>query len=565
MKKIISTTLVIIIIIASIPFQSVYAFTPDEYLGNLSWDKMTNTEKWALCFNFTVSQCKAVLTANAKAYIENMDALRNFKENKTPDDIATVNDKNITISKEYVVLVKQCIDNYVKENEPYYMANTLSLDDLQGNLYAGSKLMYDTAKNLIADSSSGVIAFGADYSNPTRMFFVDIGNDFKNISPVKYRSNSWVNIYNNETWNQVSYKAYFVELDSTDDAIQSASEFIEKAMYTYDYGLNINYPIGNAFTVYPMGTDTFSYSCVSATGMTKLVSNSRRRIRIFNTYGDFQNYTLGKRNVYFLPGYYDFEPSEITASLEDIQKEIDDMQKIIEELMERITDRMDESEIEELLRQILEALKNQQGSGSGSGGGDVTVNVDLTQTNSWLAKIYAKIAQIYEKMNAAVENAEDAALAKIQESLDEIIVQLKKIKRWAAVDTVIDGVDAVADWLDLIRGVISDAKEGAGSAVAALSSAVGDSVDLMAKKFPFSIPWDILFFVSVLSAEPQVPHFEIPFNIEISALDIVIDYDMELDFEEFQWLSDLSRLLLSMTYAVGLLRLTFGVTSSGKE
>lgn len=231
------------------------------------------------------------------------------------------------------------------------------------------------------------------------------------------------------------------------------------------------------------------------------------------------------------------------------------------EKLEGIQDKLDEidqtdKDIYEKLKELLEWLLGNGGIGGGT---------DMTATNLWLEKIYLKVCQIYDKMNSAVEGAEQTALTKIQESLDEIIVQLKKIKRWTAIDTVVDGVDAIADWLDLIRGVLKDAKEGAGSAVAAIASGVGDSVDLMAKKFPFSIPWDILFFVSVLSAEPQVPYFEIPFNIELSALDITIDYTMKLDFSQLQWLSDLSRLLLSMTYAVGLMKLTFGVTSVGKE
>lgn len=247
---------------------------------------------------------------------------------------------------------------------------------------------------------------------------------------------------------------------------------------------------------------------------------------------------------------------------------------VIENISEKIAEvdareLLSDDEKIELLQQYILTGKLDGGTGGGNtdyeDNKDVPAGTDLADTNSWLKKIYLKVCQIYDRMNSAVEDAEQTALAKMQESLDEIIVQLKKIKRWTAIDTVVDGVDAIGDWLDLIRDVLKDAKEGAGSAVASLSSAVGDSVDLMSKKFPFSIPWDILFFVSALSAEPQVPHFEIPFNIELSALDITIDYTMELDFSQLQWLSDLSRLLLSMTYAVGLMKLTFGVTSVGKE
>lgn len=289
-----------------------------------------------------------------------------------------------------------------------------------------------------------------------------------------------------------------------------------------------------------------------------------------NGYRDAENYRaqpLFRRHSSYTPTY---SGGSVTVSRTVVQNIT---QKIAE--VDADDTKTDDEKIEALQRYILSGGTPDIGGG-GSGGGypgdkdyddnkDLPAGTDLTDTNSWLKKIYLKVCQIFDKMNTAVEDAGSAAMARIQESLDEIIVQLKKIKRWTAVDTVIDGVDALADWLDLIKDVIKDAKEGAGSAVAAIAGTVGDSVDTMSKKFPFSVPWDILFFISVLSAEPQVPHFEIPFNIELSALDITIDYTMELDFEQLQWLSDLSRLLLSMTYAVGLFKMTAGITSVGKE
>lgn len=305
-------------------------------------------------------------------------------------------------------------------------------------------------------------------------------------------------------------------------------------------------------------------------GMNMPMYNSLDEAKSAVTSGDYSdalNYRerpLFRRHSAYSPTYSGGAVTVNRTVIENIN------QKIVE--VDADDSLTDDQRIEKL-QEYIRTGGNTGGGGTGGGSGDtdyednkdLPAGTDLTDTNSWLKKIYLKVCQIYDRMNSAVEGAEQTALAKIQESLDEIIEQLKKIKRWTAVDTVIDGVDAIADWLDLIRGVLKDAKEGAGSAVAALSSAVGDSVDLMAKKFPFSIPWDILFFVSALSAEPQVPYFEIPFNIELSALDITIDYTMELDFSQLQWLSDLSRLLLSMTYAVGLMKLTFGVTSVGKE
>lgn len=149
--------------------------------------------------------------------------------------------------------------------------------------------------------------------------------------------------------------------------------------------------------------------------------------------------------------------------------------------------------------------------------------------------------------------------------LDKILKQLKSIKRWTIVDTVIDGVDAIADWLDLIHDILSDVDDGMESAVATLSSALDDATGLLKGKFPFSVPWDILFLVTLLSAEPETPYFEIPIDFDVSAIDLHIHYDFVLDFAPYKYLSDIARVLLSMTYAVGLFRMTAGVVSTKKE
>lgn len=316
--------------------------------------------------------------------------------------------------------------------------------------------------------------------------------------------------------------------------------------------------------------------------------------------------------------------------------------KITTEKLNGIQDKLNEinaadKDIDAKLGDLLAWLELNNGSGTGGGGtgGTGSGTVDMSTANSWLAKIYAKVCEIFDKMtqkdspdldpdqdkdsvsdnsidlsptntilegiradiNAFMEklipgNSQDqdkdsisgnsvsgnsvsgnsidlshtnSILDSIKAGLDDIHETLKKIKRWTVVDTIVDGADAIADWFDMIHDLISDADSGAESVVSTLSSALGDSLGLMKTKFPFSIPWDILFFVTSLSAEPEVPQFSIPFDFEISALDLEVHYDLELDFTPFQWLSDLSRLILSMTYAVGLMKLTFNVSTVEKE
>lgn len=248
---------------------------------------------------------------------------------------------------------------------------------------------------------------------------------------------------------------------------------------------------------------------------------------------------------------------------------------VIENITQKITEvdaddsMTDDQKIEKLQEYIRTGETGSTGGDGNAGSGntdyednkDQPPGTDLADSNSWLKKIYLKLCQIYDRINSAVEDVEQTALAKIQESLDEIIVQLKKIKHWTAVDTVIDGVDAIGDWLDLIHDVISDADEGAESAVSSISSALGDAAGLATKKFPFSIPWDLFFLISFFSAEPEVPHFEIPFCVPYYGL----EYTFVIDFMDYQWLSDLIRPILLMIYATGLLSKTPSILSISKE
>lgn len=485
---------------------------------------------------------------NFGVYVQNKESWKDYwkEENVTISE----DGRSVNFSTDLMAYVKQCLDEYAAENQPFTLQKTYKMTDISPN-YFHAKVVYDYFKSFFDSDSYEYIILSVSGGS----------GHIADVTPVIKEGGCFYTVNPGDS---------LVRMLSPDWSIYRASTY--KFGYKYDpnsgYSLNVSdaedYRRFEYFHKYDAKRTDFSKNY-------SLFTKDGGNIRVFNSRSDFINYSVGQRKIYYTSEYYNYVPEDLQVSIDDLQKTIDDMQDVIDKLLDQITNNTSESEIEELLRQILEELKNNQGGssggdgGGGSGGGDVNVDIDLGATNSWLSKIYTKVSQIFEKMNAAVEDAEQSALAKIQESLDEIIVQLKKIKHWTVAGTVIDAADAVADWADLLLGILKDAKEGAGSAVAAIATTVGDSVDLMAQKFPFCVPWDILFFVSVLSSEPKMPYFEIPFNVELSMLDIRIDYTMKLDFSQLQWFSDLSRLLLSMTYAVGLLKMTAGITSVGKE
>lgn len=67
-------------------------------------------------------------------------------------------------------------------------------------------------------------------------------------------------------------------------------------------------------------------------------------------------------------------------------------------------------------------------------------------------------------------------------------------------------------------------------------------------KFPFSIPFDVYNIVNLLSAEPKAPVFNIPFESE----DLGIDYTMEIDLSEYDWIANIVRWILYIIFLVGL-------------
>ncbi len=494
------------------------------------------------------------ILANIGAILKDHDLSKAMANDQTMKEYISkgkydATEKTVTFPEETVTYVYNTFNNYAAENQPFHLEKTYKMSEIPASSFY-DKAAYDYFKSYFDSDSYKYIVFNA---GPYNGGIADITPVIKDgggfVSYISSNTYHGCKVYDsNWKFYQIPANRYDIKKDENNDSYLEVEKKENWFFYIYKFVAGNTDFINSGWLVTPDGG----------------------RIRVFNTVADFINYSVGQRKIYYTSEYYNYVPEDLQVSIDDLQKTIDDMQDVIDKLLDQITNDTSESEIEELLRQIIEELKNNQGGGGGSGGGntgggDVNVDIDLSGTNSLLSKILAKVTQIFEKMNAAVEDAEQTALAKMQESLDEIIVLLKKIKHWTVAGTVIDAADAVADWADLLLGILKDAKEGAGSAVASIAATVGDSVDMMAQKFPFSVPWDILLFVSLLSAEPQMPYFEIPFNVELSMLDITIDYTMKLDFSQLQWLSDLSRLLLSMTYAVGLLKMTAGITSVGKE
>ena len=97
--------------------------------------------------------------------------------------------------------------------------------------------------------------------------------------------------------------------------------------------------------------------------------------------------------------------------------------------------------------------------------------------------------------------------------------------------------------------------------VPTLADSLTDMGDGLKNKFPFSIPWDIHYILSGLATTPKAPRFELPLKVERYGIDETIVVDMV----RFQVLSDLSRSIFSLLFAMVLINLTIKVIGSFKE
>ncbi|MBD5524020.1 MAG: hypothetical protein HDR04_06305 [Lachnospiraceae bacterium] len=507
-KRIISFSLSICIIVISVflcPISSYAVYDP----GTSWWDKFI--EETSTYLSYLACRVGAVVQDHdfAKWY----QAREDYEDWWNTGHISRLEDSdgnvNYSFDADLVAQIKQALQEYADETNPFILEKTYNMYEIPASTFR-TKAAYDAFRSYC---SSHPFTVALPQCSVNYMYLADATPYIKDGGAFVSSGNMVVVM--NSDWNLqlLPYDYYQLKVvDGNDivDITENRGEIQWIAHYDpnkTDFGVFRQ----NPFIVTPDGG----------------------RIRVFKSATEFMNYDAGQRKVYFGSGFYDFDPTDITATWDEINDTLDHMDDILQELLDKITDDTDESTIEDLLQQILDALLNGGGGGSGGGG--------------WIG---GAVAQWYDD---------------VLNYLDKILKQLKSIKRWTVVNTVINGVDAIADWLDLIHDVLSDVDDGAESAIATLSDALDDATGLLKSKFPFSVPWDIFFFVTLLSAEPETPYFEVPIDFDVSAISMHIHYDFVVDFSDYKYLSDICRVVLSMTYAVGLMKMTSGIVNTKKE
>lgn len=578
-KKIlkITTFLISFILIVDMFFycsMTVYAFPArlkDGTWIDKPWSEAAE-EIW-LTIQYGLSQIGVFFTngADFRQWLKNTEAYQDlWDENGRLAKNVSIDTEtgNVIYSKEIMTVLKSAVDDYVKEenskeeNGGFYLMPTTDFTKVSPDRFLNAQ-QYRTFRNIIVEK--GCLAVRIE-NGQEEIRFVDPFSDPDHLIQLV------ADVSSLNTWQKYPYipvSCYFFCANDWEKHIYQIRKFPESdKIYEsiadavdYETSFNTSYQFRNSAFV------NWSFEKHGSIGEDfTLYSVTGEKVRVFVSELAAKNYSVGNRKVFLTENYYNYEPEELKVSIDELEKTVDDLQKVIDELLKKIKDNTSEKEIMDLLKQILDALRDQQGTGGGgSGGGDVNVDIDLSTTNGLLSKILSKVTQIFDKMSETVEGATDAAWEKIQDTLDEILKQIKKIKHWTVADTLIDGVtglsDMITDWVTLIGDLLEDLDGGAETTVAAISSTMDDATKLLKTKFPFCIPWDIAFLVTFLSHEPEVPVFNLPIKIE----SVGIDECIVVDLTDFSGISTISRTLLTLIYCYGLLNLTMKIMPMVKE
>lgn len=345
----------------------------DEEKNQKIQEFLNNGEAYVL---WLLSELGACVNGDTAQALLNYDSLMSYWNE---DHLSFDDSDNFVVDQELVNAVKQTLGQYQRETEPYYIMYTFPMNRLNFSAFGNQKNIYDTVNNLLADSKSGVIKVAVKnwYDGKNIDVFFSEFTNFTDTGYIKYaNSNQIVSAYRYSTWKASSEVIYQVRFTPDDPAIKTISEFKEKSIetcksgtYTYSHAL-----CDETFSAADDSSALWGGNYVDSVWL-RILSSTRRSIRVFYSFDDLADYSIGNRKVYFTSGYYDYVPSDITVPLDEMTETVGRLEDVYDQLLDQIDNNTDENEIEELLQQILDEMKNTSGGDDDNKGNEIMAAV----------------------------------------------------------------------------------------------------------------------------------------------------------------------------------------------
>lgn len=311
-------------------------------------------------------------------------------------------------------------------------------------------------------------------------------------------------------------------------------------------------------------------------------------LRVFSSLDDVKYYYKCLNDETYQPKVYiynNYSPSSTTINLNNVNNY--DYEKIINNAYNTINNEknttikvsgsISDNDLQLIIKNAIDLAINQTGGGSGGDGGDSgggssgtdytgILNSILTYCKNISAVVTSSDSRIELLVGIAAQNKTllsgiSTSITDLGTSLGDIGMSVKNIEQYlkdiseqikdligddsgggSLFDRIIDFLfrtlsNLLADLLgDVIKTIIGDLDGVTGSAKVLAGTAQS--------KFPTSIPWDIIAIIDVMSAEPQCPKFEIPFQISR----LGIDESITIDLQKAEKVAELSRNMLTVTF-----------------
>lgn len=462
------------------------------------------------------------------------------------------NEDTIVFPQETVTYVYNYIQNHYNEWLPFQIQQTYNYKSIPASLFP-SKQTYSTFLSYCQSHYMVAFSFPAQvsYTN-TSMHLGDVSEVVDDGGGFVYGNNTSFYAVNADWSNATVWCDYypFVKNDHGEYILGTIREKQQgcTAFYNYD---------STAAQFRTISTIRF------------LITKDGGRIRVFNSLAEFKDYNAGQRKVFFGKGFYDFDPSEISVKWDEFIDKIGRMDDLLQDLIDKITDNpnISEEDLEKLIDELLGKI--------GEIGGDISSGID--ETNSLLGGIASSLSGYFESVLSALSELAvmiEEGFMTLAEQLDMMIYELGLI------------YESMGDMTE------EEVSEKTDSLLSQLFSAFSEIGDVLKGKFPFCLPNDLYTMLALLAGnevsvspgaggggggdgngdimicaygsgneDSKAPVFEIPFVIGSAD----IEEKIIIDLSPFEYISKLSRTLMTLYYCACLMQLTLKVIDLGKD
>ncbi|MBD5493993.1 MAG: hypothetical protein HDR12_06365 [Lachnospiraceae bacterium] len=455
-------------------------------------DKLTEEEKtekkkafinqFAFSIQYLACNVGAIVDHDFASILENYKVYdnTNWKEAWWKEENIEIDDYGcITVPDDMVSSIKQALREYSEETNGYWLIPTASIDALNPPDFY-EKQAYVTLQNLI--NNHGIIACQLEGVLPSWGHGHDsfLAADFSEYISSEYNLVCWntgydpytatdsmfIGIYDNN-WEKYDIDKKYEWNHTIYSNVSSGSEF-DRGGYNYFYP---NYPKYNDGKLY-ICSSTLN-SRYQYYGM--LISKDGCRIRVFKSINAMKMFDAGKRTVYFGPGFYEKDPTNITITIDDFEKylngDLDDYFKRLQDTIISQGQNLSEADVEKLTDSILKELHNISGSL-----GDL--NESSGETNNLLSKILAVLENLDRNVASILSSLDD----KVTSTLDFSGIEER-------LDTIIMSLGIISGQLDDMTAEEIERKTD--NALKEMQDEFSDIGELAKTKFPLSLPWDL--------------------------------------------------------------------------